>query len=197
MRKSRNLFRDSRKDTIITWLFWLALIFFFAVIIPLCGCSPAKFSARIPEKIIPEKIEEYKIDLSSIPKPEPVVRRYAAVAEDGGLVYVSTPDSASVFVLESKEYTKINALKELALTYKGIIGHQEDLVNNQIEIRNSLEELLALEREATIIMVRLWEDSENAYREEKYYHTIDNLINRGSLYVVLFGSIYLLSQTVD
>lgn len=194
MKKIKDLFKDNSRFFVVS--FWVMFILFLLFLL-LCSCAPVRFSARIPEKIIPEEIEEYKIDLNSIPKPEPIVRKYAAIDEDGGLFYVSTPDSASVFVIYPKEYAKINALKELALTYKGIIGHQEDLVNQQIEIRNSLEELLALEREAIIVTTKLWEDSENTYRKEKYYHTIDNIIDRGSLYMVTIGIIYLLIQVAD
>ena len=127
----------------------------------------------------------YNIDLTRIPKPE----KLKPLFMNKDFKEVDDMERAVYVVLVPKEYAKIAALLKLTKTYKGIIGEQEKLINTHIEIINSLKEYLALEQAKTEEYRNLWVDSENAYRQERYNHKIENAINKGLLGAISIGSI--------
>lgn len=164
------------------------ILVFLLIFLFLSSCSPSKFSPPMPESINYEKKEPYNISayLDSLPKPETIQRSYARSHPDGTLVRVQSVDGADVFILEPSEYAKINALKELTLTYKTIILLQEDLINNHIDQLNKINEYREIERQRLILTTENYTISENAYRQEKFDRNIEKIANR-----VFFGSLFL------
>ena len=124
------------------------------------------------------------IDLTKIPKPS----KLRPIFMDVNFKEVSA-DEASYVVLVPSEYAKIAALLKLAKTYKSIVKEQEVLVNAHIQINNLVKEYLALERAKADEYRTLWADSENAYRQERYYHKVDNAVNKGAMSLISLGAI--------
>lgn len=171
----------------------LKTVFLCFMMILLCGCA-TRFEAFKSEPIDLPKVEKYDIkeDIDKLSKPTKIQRRYARFTSNSTLEFVDDPKNADVFVLMPSEYTKINVLKELAITYKSVIFKQEELVNLKNETINELQKLLKLTERERDIALRAWENSENAYRQEKAAHHRDNIINKTGMYIVTVGSIILL-----
>lgn len=163
------------------------LILSFFLVFLLASCAPRQFVPREIPALDFEKTPPYEIDLSKFPKPAMIDPWYM----DGGMEPTSDPDEAAYVVLVPKEYAKIEALLRILKGYKDTIKEQEVLINADIRIINSLKEFLELERQKLELYRELWADSENLYRQERYYHTLDNVINRGALGVITVGSIVL------
>jgi len=152
--------------------------------IVLSSCAPTKFTPAPSPKVEFSLTEPYTIDLSEIPKPE--VLKPIFMDKD---FKETTSDKVEYIVLVPKEYTKIAALVKLCKAYKEIIKEQEFLVNTHIDINNALKEYLELERQKSEAYKELWANSENMYQQERYYHKLDNAINRGTIGVISIGSI--------
>ena len=98
-------------------------------------------------------------------------------------------EEAKFVVLVPAEYARIAALLKYARAHKDIVKEQEILLNVYIEIINSLKEYLALEQAKAEEYRQLWADSENAYRQERYQHRLDNAINKGLFGIISLGAI--------
>ncbi len=151
------------------------------------GCTPPKFIPREPLDTKFDKTPPYNIDLSKIPKPEQLKPIF--VDENFKVVPM---DEAKFILLAPKEYAKVAALVKLAKAYKNIIKEQGILVNTHIAIINALKEYVALEQAKAKEYRQLWADSENAYRQERYAHRVDNAINKGMFGAISLGSILML-----
>ena len=153
------------------------------------SCAPAQFTPFTPPEIKFEKTEMYEIQesLNTIPKPSKLKPLYVIINGDNFIQ--SSRDQATHILLVPKEYAKVGGLVKLAKTYKQIVIEQEGIINSYIEANNALKELLALERQKVLMYREMWVDSENAYRQEKYYHDRDNYINRTGMYIITIGSI--------
>ena len=88
-----------------------------------------------------------------------------------------------------KEYAKVGAVVKLAKAYKEIIKEQETLINTDIRIINALKEYIALEQAKAEEYRKLWADSENAYRQEQYYHKLEQALTKGAFGVIVSGLI--------
>ncbi len=147
------------------------------------GCAPTKFIPREPLDTKFDPTPPYTIDLSKIPKPN----KLKPIFMDENFKKV-TMDKAKFIVLTQVEYAKIAALLKLAKAYKNIIKEQALLTNTHIDIINSLKEYVALEKAKAKEYRQLWADSENAYRQEKYAHSVDNAINKGAFGLMTIGA---------
>jgi len=162
-------------------LWFLALLVFVICV----GCGPAKFTPREPLDITFDKTPVYSLDLSKIPKPS----KLKPIWVDGRFNEVNSPEKATFVVLDTREYAKVGALVKLASTYKKLTKEQEVLVNIYIDQINSLKEYLALERAKSKEYRNLWVDSENALRQERYEHKMDNLLYKGVFGVIAVGAL--------
>ena len=151
------------------------------------GCMPPKFITKEPIDVKFDPTPPYSIDLSKIPKPD----KLKPIFVDENLKEVPM-EKAKFILLSPVEYRKIAALLKLAKAYKGIVKEQEILVNTHVDIINSLKEYVALERAKAKEYRQLWADSENAYRQEKYAHSLDNAINKGAFGLMSIGSLVLM-----
>ncbi len=153
------------------------------------ACAPPQFEPWTPPEIVFEPTEPYEIQaaLDSIPKPEKLKPLY--VSMQGDTVTQVPRDQATHILLVPREYAKVGAVVKLAKTYKKIVIEQEAIINSYIEANNALKELLALERQKVLMYREMWVDSENAYRQEKYLHDRDNLINRTGMTLITIGAI--------
>ncbi len=151
----------------------------------LTGCMPPKFISKEPPDLNTkfESTPPYSIDLSKIPKPD----KLKPIFVDENFKVVPM-EEAKFILLAPSEYAKIAALLKLTKAYKNIIMEQEILVNTHVDIINSLKEYVALERAKAKEYRQLWADSENAYRQEKYAHSLDNAINKGAFGLMSIGS---------
>lgn len=172
------------KKVLYTAGIFVVVLILFLVLSVLSSCAPAKFTPAPTPKVEFTPTERYVIDLSVIPKPEVLKPRF--VDKD---FKETTPDKAVYIGLDSKEYAKVAALVKICKAYKEIIKEQEFLVNTHIDINNALKEYLELEIQKNEAYKALWADSENMYRQERYYHKLDNVVNRGALGVISVGSI--------
>jgi hypothetical protein len=140
--------------------------------------------AQEPLNVTFDPTAPYELDTSKIPKPE--VLKPIFVDENFKEVPI---DQAKFIILSTEEYAKIAALLKYAKAYKDISKEQEHLINIYIEMINSLKELVALEQAKAAKYREMWADSENAYRQERYAHRLDNAVNKGILGLISIGSI--------
>jgi len=150
------------------------------------SCASTIKREPLPELKL-DKTSEYSIDLTKIEKPSPI-RPIFAHRDDSGNIKESSMDDANVVILEQEEYKKVAQLVILATSYKKIIEQQTVLVNNQIDINNSLKEFVELERLKSREYQNMWLDSENTYLSEKYDHKVDNVLNK-IVQLILTGAI--------
>lgn len=158
--------------------YYLISICFLFVI----SCSPKMLDVKQAEPIKFEKTEEYKLDLSKIPKPDPLKSLIGVVQDTNGTIQVldveSLGESKQVMVLTPEEFQKIAQLVNLAVTYKQIVLQQTDLINENINTSNSLKEFVEIERLKSDAYNELWVASENQYRQEAYERRNDNFVNK-------------------
>lgn len=151
----------------------------------LIGCGPTLVEKKELQPLQFDKMEEYKVNIDDIPKPDKIKRIYLTENYD----ITEDPSEASFILLTPEEYAKVEALLDVIIAYKDVINKQEYLVNTNVKIINTLREYLALERQKAQAYRDMWVDSENAYRQEKYDHRMDNAINRGSISAISIGSV--------
>jgi len=165
----------------------LCIILFFLFV----SCSPKTFTPYKPPdlKLNPTPSYNIKNDLDNIPKPSKLVPMYVKKTSESNYEIVEFSSEATHILLTPHEYAKVGAVVKLAKTYKEIVLINESVVNTYISEINALKELSALEREKTISYRELWVNSENMYRQEKYEHKTDNMINKGGMYLITLGSI--------
>ena len=170
-------------------LFIISLIFIFLV-----GCAPETFMVKTdyPE-IHFDRTPTYNIqnELNKIPKPDKIQKIYVKV-NGNDITIVQTAEEANYILLAPKEYAKVGALVKLAKTYKKVAIEQETLINTYIDTINGLKELIELERQKASSYRELYVDSENAYRQEKHQHKVDNFVNKTGMYLITVGSISML-----
>lgn len=166
----------SRIFTIITILLSFVL---------LTSCAPSQFVAKEPPVIKFDPTPKYKTDLSDIVKPDKPIHMWV----DEKFQKVDDPSKAKYLVLTHDEYAKYVAQLKIKKTYEEIINEQEILINTYVDIINGLKELVALEQAKAKAYRDLWADSENAYRQEKYDHQMDNFINKGIIGAISIGAI--------
>lgn len=156
------------------------------MIISITSCA-----STIERKPLPplefEKTEPYEIDLSTIIKPDKPSPIFAYQDDDGNIERTDI-DNANVVIFTKEEYKKIGQLVILTSTYKKLLKQQEVLINNRIEINNSLKEFVELERMKSQQYQDMWIDSENMYRYERQQHKQDNFFNK-VIHLILTGAI--------
>jgi hypothetical protein len=146
----------------------------------LISCSPRPFKPYDTPNIIFDKVPPYSIDLENITKPEKIQSIYV----DENFKEVP-PEKAKYILLVPKEYSKIPALLRLCQEYKDIIKEQEKLINIGIDKENALHEFIVLEQQKKDKYKELWAISEDSYRQEKYYNSIDKY----SMYLIVGGMV--------
>jgi hypothetical protein len=149
------------------------------------ACAPAPFVAKEHPQITFSKTPKYSVDLSDIIKPEQPIKIWV----NENFQQVDDPATAKYLLLSHNEYAKYVAQLQIKTTFEKIINEQEILINTYVDIINSLKELVALEQTKANAYRDLWVDSENAYRQEKYNHQIDNITNRGIIGLISIGAI--------
>jgi len=150
----------------------VSIVFMF-----LHGCSVSKLTPiKTPEiKFNPTQNYDVKSLLSNIKKPE----KMKVVFVNNNFREVD-PEAATGVLILPKEYAKVAALLKICNTYKEVILEQENLVNIHIDTINSLKEFIKLEQSKSDTYKELWVNSENAYRQEKHDHKVDNIINKAT-----------------
>lgn len=139
------------------------------------GCTPPKFVPKEYPKVEFEPTPSYEANLDEIEVPGKPVK----ILLDGNFQITEDQTKARYIAFAPKEYTKVQAYVLAGKSYKEIAIEQEKLINTYIEQINALKELIALEQAKAEQYRQLWADSENAYRQERYEHRIDNMINKG------------------
>lgn len=152
------------------------------------GCAPRAFVPKDPIQIKFEPTPKYEVDLTSIVKPDKPIKIWV----DANFNVVQDPKDAKYLVLTKKEYAKYVAQLQIKETYKEIIMQQEILINTYIDQINALKEYIALEQAKAKAYRDLWVDSENAYRQERYDHQMDIVVNRISTGAISLGALVLL-----
>lgn len=155
-----------------------------SILFLIVSCAPATFVPRQPPEIKFEKTPPYKLDLSSIVKPEKAVKIW--MNKDFKVV---PENEAKYLVLTNTEYAKYIAQLRTKKTFEAIIKEQEILINSYIDTINALKEYVAIERAKAEEYRTLWADSENAYRQEKYYNEMNNILQKSILSVIAIGSL--------
>ena len=160
------------------------VILFIFLVLFCIGCAPKQFEPFQPPEIKFEKTEEYKLDLSSIKKPEKI----NPIFVDENFKEVPT-ENARFVLLSQQEYAKVGSLVELAITYKKVAEGQATLINLHINTINSLKEFLELERQKSLQYRELWVNAENNYRYEQWEHKKDSFFYQSGLYAISLGSL--------
>jgi len=152
------------------------------------GCSHMEYKpTTLPEYKV-EKMEPYVYDESKDPRPIPL----NPIFLDENFVQCNKED-AKYLAFSNKEFAKIRYLKEIAKYYKDQNSNHVILINDYIRIINLHNEYIKLEEQKSMQYKRLWEDSEKAYQKEKFYHGIDNWINRGINFILGGGLLYVIT----
>ena len=160
------------------------LVLLLSITFLTASCAPAKFVPYTPPIVKFEKTPPYKVDLTSIIKPDKAVKIW--MDKD----FKEVPkNEAKYLVLTNSEYAKYVAQLKIKGTYKSIIKEQEVLINIYIDTINALKEYVALEKVKAEEYRALWADSENAYRQERYYNEMNNLLQKSILTVISIGAI--------
>lgn len=152
------------------------------------GCAPAPFIAKEPFQVKFDPTLKYEVDLSGIIQPDKPVKIWV----DEKFNVVENSKDAKYLLLTQKEYAKYVAQLQIKETYKEIIKQQEILINTYIDQINALKEYISLEQAKAQSYRELWVDSENAYRQERYDHKMDSLINKGVTGAISLGALVLL-----
>lgn len=160
---------------------WIIILF---LVLFCVGCGPKHFEPFQPPEIKFQETPEYKLDLSSIKKPEKIQPMYL----DDNFKQVSI-DKAKFILLTPQEYAKVGAIVEMAVTYKKIAEGQETLINLHINTINTLKEYMELERKKSLQYRELWVNAENNYRYEKWEHSKTKFFYQTGLYAISFGSL--------
>ncbi len=158
------------------------------VLMLLVSCGPAKFVPVNKEPVKFEATPPYELNLDGIIKPG----KPKHVLMDKEFKVVKDLSKVKYVVYTKKEFAKIVAHLEIRKAYKDITTEQEVLINNYINIINSLKEYVALEQMKADQYRELWADSENAYRQEKYDHKVNNMFHRGVIGAMGIGAIIIL-----
>lgn len=143
----------------------------------LINCSTAPMAYKEIPKLEFERTPSYTIDLDDIKKPDAPKVKYGRYNSNGLLSILESDsdiNSNDVIIFDTEEYKKIGQVVVLTTTYKNIIKQQEVLINQKIEIENSLKEFVELERLKTKEYADLWVDTVNMYELEKRDHNWDN-----------------------
>ena len=138
------------------------------------GCAPSKFVPAEYPKVEFEPTPPYEANLDDIKVPGKPVK----ILLDKEFQITEDQKQARYIAFAPKEYTKVQAYVLAGKSYKEIAVEQEKLINTYIEQINALKELVALEQAKAEQYRQLWVDSENAYREERHQHRMDNILNR-------------------
>jgi len=168
-------------------LIWLIIVAF------LIGCSPKPFTPMNIPPLVIEQTPEYVLDLSPIDNLKPLVIQ--PIFLNDAMQMVSKEEATNI-LLSPQEYRKISTVLKMAKGYKEVAIKEGELINIKIKTINSLKELMVLEREKTMVYKELWVNSENAYRQEKYYHTQDNIIFKSGMYIISIGSMLLFGMSM-
>lgn len=154
------------------------------------GCAhPKPFEPFKPPEIKFEKTAIYELDITKLKKPDKPVQIWLDEK------FKPTEDETKVqfIAFAPSEFAKIVALNRLYNDQQEIIVKQIELVNLNIEIVNSLKQLMALKNAEINEYISLWANAENAYRSERYEHQMNNLVNRTAMYLIAIGSVILLA----
>ncbi len=154
------------------------------------SCAPGEFKPFIPPQIKIEPTPAYEFDVSKeLVKPD----KPNTIFLDKDFNITKDKNKSKYVVFTANEFSKIVALNRLYEAQVEIIDDHVRLVNVHIEIANALKELLALKDAEIKEYLALWTNAENAYRQERYRHKVDNAINKTGIYLVTIGSIILLA----
>ena len=161
---------------------------FLSILIVVCllivGCAPPAFIPKEMPIVKFEPTPPYQVDLSTIPKPAKPVHIWM----DENFKETSI-DKAKYLILTKPEYAKYVSQLQIKGTYKEIVEQQQILINQYIDVINSLKEYVALEQAKAEAYRQLWADSENAYRYERHLHNVDNAIAKGGFTVISVGAL--------
>lgn len=176
-------------------IFKITLLLIFSLFL-ITSCAPKNITPKKIPDLKYEKTATYNIidELNKLPKPDKIKPIYVIL--DGNQIIKSTKEEATYILLAPKEYSKVGAVVDLAVSYKKIVKEQEVLVNTYIKQINALKTLLELERQKVQHYQELYINAENAYRQEKYDHKFDNILNRAGMYMVTIGSVVLVALAI-
>lgn len=169
------------------------LIVGFLICILLFGCSTKMPEPYKPPELNFETIQPYSIqdDLNKIDKPASITPIYVRMLKDGDkeveFLKVDNPVLATHVLFTELEYSKVGQVIKITKNYRSLINEQEFLINTYIKQINALQELLKLERQKALVYRELWINAENAYREERRDHQIDNIINNITILGLIGG----------
>ena len=176
--------------------FILIGILFSTIIISGCATTqPFQIEPPVLPNITPMPKYESKID--EMKKPEIPNFVFMHLDEKTG-TYIILPDNApqdqiTHIAMSPSDFSKIEQLLDLCITYKNVAKTEEQLVNTNIDIINQYLQRLQIEREITRNYFELWQGVKQDYYKEKKDHRIDNIINRVSNVVTIVGGIAIFS----
>lgn len=153
--------------------------------IMMMGCAPKAFKPE-PIKVYKSKhIPEYVYDFSKDAKPQPLKPVYLDAH-----FKKCDPKKARYLAFSGNEFNKVKHLQKIAKYYKNQLGEHVTLINIYIKTTNSERDYTKLENRKAIKYQELWMLSEDAYRRERWYHKVDNWINRLAVGVMGAGLVY-------
>lgn len=170
----------------------ISIIVIVSLLCFLSGCGVKEFN---PPEIKPlhfNSTPPYTTSVARLDPPKPIQPMYGKWADSKTIKIVSESDSWDLIILDTKEYSKIDALLTYTLALKDVIKYQEVIVNERIAINNALKEFLALEREKSLAYRQFWVDAENLYRQEKHEHDKDLVFYKAKDFLITIGGVVVL-----
>ena len=153
------------------------------------GCATTPLIDKPLPKLDFKKEEVYVLDTSSLTETEAPNFIFLVQDKDGSFRYAEEDETPTFAALTQDELVKIDSMLTLKNAYKSISKEQTYLINLERDKINALKEMLYLERESRQLERDLRLESENAYRQERRDHKIDNVINKGTLVLTVIGAV--------
>jgi len=160
------------------------------LILLLCVSCASKFNPYTPPDIKFEKTAYFSNDVEM-----ERIKGLGSIALNP--IYVDannkpiSPDKAVGVILSSDNYKDVGVMIEKMKSYKQLAEEEETITNLYIDINNSKNEYISLERQKAIEYRELWVNAKTDLVEEKDSHDRDNLLNKISHYLIIIGGIVL------
>jgi len=153
-----------------------------------CAAKKSQIDYRLPPINLPEP-EVYVLDTTKIPKIDPPNFIFLIQNKDGSFRLAKDNEEPTHAALDKQELLKIEAMLVVKDMYKDISKEQELLINIERIKYKKVSEMLQLEREMRNMERDLRLEIERIYNKERRDHIIDNLINRGVLFLFCLGCV--------
>ena len=174
------------------------LVISLMVIICTIGCATTQpYQVKPPEIPKVEPMPKYESKIDEMKKPEMPNFVFMHLDDNTGKYTIlpdnAPPDQITHVAMTQADFSKIEQLMDLTITYKNVAKVEEQLINTNVDIINQYLQRLQIEREITRNYFDLWQGVKQDYIQEKKDHRMDNFINKATWVVTIIGGVAIVS----